>query len=188
MFSVASAATTLRFITVSAILASFHTAAFPQCEAGQVREVTVPCILGRMTFPPRTEQCILPQNDGWVLGRANLGTQSLGGTGGSITISPEAPISEERRQSMSRLLVAELQASVEAKTESRTAHLASLLQSLAIGALPLQQAASVSVRVTLHPWGSGFPPCAPGMTTSHCPHVTVPSVVVGLICLPSARQ
>jgi len=177
----------VRLLCLGAMMACFYQEALAQCEVGSVREVTIPCISGRMTFPPRTENCLLPPADGWYLARANLGTQPLGGTGGSIAISPEAPISEERRVSMSRFLVAELQTSVDAKTEIRTAQLAALLQSLATGVLPLQQAASVTVRVTLQPWGLGFPPCAPGMTTSHCPHVTVPSVVVGLVCLPSAR-
>lgn len=177
----------VRSISISAMLASFHAVALPQCEVGQVREVTVPCVSGSMTFPPRIEYCLLPQTDGWVLGHANLGTQSLGGTGGSITTSPEAPISDERRQSISRFLVAELQASVDSNSEGRTAHLASLLQSVATGALPLHQASTVSVRVILQSWGTGFPPCTRGMTTSDCPHVTVPTVVVSLICLPSGR-
>lgn len=177
----------VRLLCLGAVIASFYQEALAQCEVGSVREVSIPCISGRMTFPPRTENCLLPPADGWYLARANLGTQPLGGTGGSIATHPEAPISEERRQSISRFLVNELQVSVDAKTESRTAQLASLLQSMATGQLPLQQAASVSVRVTLQPWGTGFPPCVPGMSTSNCPHVTVPSVSVGLICLPSAK-
>lgn len=187
MAAAALAPVLLRLISIGAMLIGLHLEALAQCEAGQVREVTVPCISGRMTFPPRTEECVLPPADGWYLARANLGTQSLGGTGGSIATYPVASISSEQRQSISRFLVKELEASVDAKTDTRTAQIASLLQSLATGALPLQQASSVGVRVTLQPWGPGFPPCAPGMTTSHCPHVTVPAVTVGLICLPSAR-
>jgi hypothetical protein len=187
MAATALAPALLRLISLGAMLIGLHQEALAQCEVGQVREITVPCISGRMTFPPRTEQCVLPPADGWFLANANLGTRSLGGTGGSMTTYPVASISAEQRQSISRFLVKELESSVDSKSDSRTAQLASLLQSIATGALPLQQASSVGVRVTLQPWGPGFPPCAPGMTTSHCPHVTVPAVNVGLICLPSAK-
>lgn len=175
----------VRLICLGSLITGVHQAALAQCEVGTVRDVIVPCFSGQMTYPPRTEYCSFPPADGWYLARANLETQSLGGTGGSITIYPEAPISEQRRQSIIRFLVNELQASVDEKTENRTAQLASLLQSIATGALPLQQAASIGVRVTLRPWGTNFPPCAPGMSTGHCPHANVPSVIVGLICLPS---
>lgn len=151
----------VRLLFLGAGIATLHQEALAQCEVGSLREVSIPCISGLMTFPPRTEHCLLPPADGWYLARANLGTQPLGGTGGSIAVYPEAPVSEARRQSISSFLVNELRASVDAKTESRTAQLASLLQSMATGQLPLQGAASVSVRVTLQPWGTGFPPCVP---------------------------
>ena len=56
----------IRLISLGAILSGLHQEVLAQCEVGQVREITVPCISGRMTFPPRTEQCFLPPDDGWL--------------------------------------------------------------------------------------------------------------------------
>lgn len=67
------ALTLVRLISFGAMLVGLHHKVLAQCEVGQVREVTVPCISGRMTFPPRTEECILPPADGWFLARADLG-------------------------------------------------------------------------------------------------------------------
>lgn len=173
----------LSLLVVPLILLS--ASAFSQSRSGETRWVTVPCISGWMTFPPRTEYCVLPLSAGWFVRSANFSSAELGGTGGNITIVPDALVSEDRLRSMSKQLSNEIQASLEVNTKARTAQLASLLQQLASGAVPLQKAASVSVRVTLRSWQSGFG-CAPGMTTSSCPHVTVPQIDVEMICLPES--
>lgn len=170
---------------IGAMLAIAHTLAFAECDVGQIRQVTVPCISGYMTFPPRTEQCILQATDDWYLARANIGTYPVGGTGGSITVKPEFPISKEQRYAISKMFGAKIRSSIDEKNLARTGELASLLQAVASGMLPLQQAASVSVSITLASWGAGFPLCLPGDTKNNCPHIFVPPVVVDLICLPS---
>lgn len=155
--------------------------AFPQCRPGAINHVTVPCIEGWMTHPPRTEVCTLPEMRGWVVRNASFGTENRGG--GEITIAPHAIISEDARRSMARRLANEIESSVKANDAARTAELASLLEQLASGKLPVQNAASVTVRITLRSRQPGWP-CAPGMTTSDCPHMSVPHVQVEMLCLP----
>lgn len=175
----------MRRIVFGVMLAGLPTVAIAQCNLGDIQEVTVPCITGWMTFPPRTEECALSPRPGWVLHHAAIGERSLGGTGGVISIIPTSPISQERRIGIGQVILNEMRASNSTQDNIRTAQLASLLQSIATGAIPLHQSEGVHVSITLYST-PGVPFCSPGATTNHCPHARVLPIMVGLICLPSS--
>mgnify|MGYP001221272604 CR=1 FL=1 len=177
----------MRQAVVGLMLVCLHFIAVAQCNLGDIEEVTVPCLTGWMTSPPRTVQCALPPRLGWVLRSATIGEQPLPGVGGVMSVSPTEPISQERRIGMGRFILNELQSSNSAQNNTRTIQLASLLRSLADGSLPLHQSEGVHVNITLRPGPGPAFLCPPGATTNYCPHAMVQPVRVHVICLPSAE-
>lgn len=173
------------FVTIILSLAMQNLRA--QCEIGETKLVRIPCITGWMTSPPRTEICSLPSEPGWYLSQANIDSQKLGGTGGSISINPVQFISSDEKYKISRNIVNELEISVAKRQDKKTAQLSVLLQSVTADSIPFQRAKTVSAFVTLDPWRYDPFSCRPGMTTNNCPHIMVPEVTVQMVCLPMAK-
>jgi len=68
------------------------TAAFGQvCEIGSFQTVSIPCVVGLMTSPPRTESCPYQSAPGWRIDASSFARQKLAsGTGGDVEIRPTA--------------------------------------------------------------------------------------------------
>lgn len=165
------------------------TAAFGQtCKIGSIQTVSIPCVVGLMTSPPRTESCPYQSPHGWRIDASSFGRQSLGsGTGGDVEIRPTAaPNAGEQK----KLLVSALESTrqlIESGDLIGARH--GFAVALNLIDAPVLPTSTVDVRVTLYPKSSGpaFPPviCGPGNSTSNCPHAHVPATQISLICLPN---
>lgn len=154
------------------------------CLLGERQLARIPCLSGYMTFPPRTEVCPFHAPSGWIVDPSSLAARPLGGTGGVIEFVPNGMFDLQKRKLAASAVNKQIGALIDSgQLLDALTHLALLNTALDNSKMI---STGVEARLTLHSWGnnSPFQPCFPGSTTSWCPHASIPSLEIQLICLP----
>lgn len=173
---------TALFVALCVSIAHAHS---QTCSLGERQLARIPCLSGYMTFPPRTEVCPFQAPSGWIVDPSSLVARPLGGTGGVIAIVPNGVFDLQKRKLSALAVNKQIGTLIDSgQLSDALTHLALLNTILDISKVI---STGVDARLTLHSWGnnSPFQPCFPGSTASWCPHASIPSLEVQLICIPS---